>query len=263
MGLYSIKMRSSKEDKHISGAESIVDAKNLEKAVRLLIKRARTHSKGKADFINIKIEELNKSSVREIDALVVTNIETIDSTQSMECIKNLLIKIGIDNKISIKILDIFNSIENVRGAILLDINTLKRLEPDKNRGIRVTYMDFKNSNISHLNKSSKLNTHFIEALALASKVINCPNIIGEICVSDDPNYTAGYIATKKYGYVRFNHMKKLGDERGGRIFLYDSSINKELTLEDNINYLEKEKVIIRDNIKISKDISYEDVLLYW
>ena len=38
MALHSIKMRSSKDNKHISGAESIVDEDNLETAVSRLIK---------------------------------------------------------------------------------------------------------------------------------------------------------------------------------------------------------------------------------
>lgn len=69
MTLYSIKMRSSKDGNHISGAESIIDEVNLEKAVTQLIKRALNHSKGKAENINIKIEELDENKINYLDPL--------------------------------------------------------------------------------------------------------------------------------------------------------------------------------------------------
>ena len=199
MALHSIKMRSSKDNKHISGAESIVDEDNLETAVSRLIKRALTHSKGKAENINIKIEKLDEEKIIFLEPLKVTTVEVENTIQGFKCVKYLLNKLGIDDEKSNKILKIFKETSHMRGAILLDINTLERLEPDKDRGIRATYMDFENSNTDRLTKESGQNTHFIEALALATKVINCPYIIGEICYSDDPNYTAGYISSKKYG----------------------------------------------------------------
>ena len=202
MALHSIKMRSSKDNKHISGAESIVDEDNLETAVSRLIKRALTHSKGKAENINIKIEKLDEEKIFFLEPLKVTTVEVENTIQGFKCVKYLINKLGIDDEKSNKILKIFKETSHMRGAILLDINTLERLEPDKDRGIRATYMDFENSNTDRLTKESGQNTHFIEALALATKVINCPYIIGEICYSDDPNYTAGYISSKKYGYVR-------------------------------------------------------------
>lgn len=207
MGLYSIKMRSSKCDNHISGAENIVDEHDLEEAVGLLVKRALSHSKGKADFINIKIEELGKEEIEYIDPLPVTTVEVSNHTEGLECAKIVLTNLGIDLNTSLQIIDLIKDTKNMRGAMILDINNLKRLEEDKNRGIRATYMDFEGSKLNHLSKDIKFNSHFIEALALASKVANSPNIVGEICYSDDPNYTAGYVASKKYGYIRFTHLK--------------------------------------------------------
>ncbi|WP_195250968.1 6-carboxyhexanoate--CoA ligase [Romboutsia sp. 1001713B170207_170306_H8] len=259
MSLYSIKMRSSKNDEHISGAECIVDEYNLEDAVFILLKRARNHSKGKSDFINIKIEEISKSKLEFVNPLEVTTIETNDIFESLECIKYILNKLGIDNDKSIKILKLFREIKNMRGAILLDINTLERLEEDRTRGIRATYMDFEDNSLYHLDKCKAHNSHFTEALALSSKVTNAPNIFGEICYSDDPNYTAGYIACKKYGYIRFDNLKEIGDKRGGRIFLYDPFLDKEYTLNDTINYIENTKVIVKNNINIKQSISYNEI----
>lgn len=257
MGLYSIKMRSSKDDEHISGAEKIIKEENIEEAVSLLLKRALLHSKGKSDFINIKVEEVKESELEAINPLNVTTVDVNNYIEGLDAAKFMLMKLGIDKEKSQNIINLLREISNMRGAILLDINTMKRLEPDKQRGIRATYMDFEDSNLNHLTKETKHNVHFIEALALASKVVNCPYIIGEICYSDDPNYTAGYVASKEYGYIRFPYLKELGDENGGRLFLYDSSISN---LQDCIEYIEKSKVVIRNNIKINKNISYKQFI---
>ena len=75
MNLYSIKMRGSKEHNHISGAESIVSEKDLQNAVSVLIKRALTHSKGKSDFINIKIEEVKKRRIKIYRSTLCYNLK--------------------------------------------------------------------------------------------------------------------------------------------------------------------------------------------
>ncbi|MDK2587037.1 6-carboxyhexanoate--CoA ligase [Romboutsia sedimentorum] len=256
MKLYSIKMRSSKDHNHISGAENIINEGDLEKGVNLLIKRALSHCKGSADSINIKIEEIIKEEIDIIEPLQVTTVDVDNYEQGLKGVRIVLNNLGIENEKIDKILNLFIDTKGMRGAILLDIHTMKRLEYDKNRGIRATYMDFQNSKINHLSKEKKYNSHFIEALALASKVINSPYIIGEICCSDDVDYTAGYIACKKYGYIRFNHLKKYGDINGGRIFLYDSSIDN---LHKCINYIENKKVLIKDDIKLNKNLSYEEL----
>lgn len=261
MNLYSIKMRSSKkideEPNHISGAENIVSEENLEKAVSLLLKRALTHTKGKADFINIKVEEVNKKELTYINPLPVTTIDVKNHIEGFKAVKKMLIDIGIDENKSKYIINLLKENSNMRGAILLDINTLERLEKDKTRGIRATYMDFEDSDIDSLTKQNKHNTHFLEALALASKVVSCKEIIGEICYSDDPNYTAGYVASKKYGYTRFTHLKEFGSNKGGRVFLYDSSRKN---IDKCIDYIQNEKVIIKNNINVNETIIYEDFI---
>lgn len=259
MSLYSIKMRGSKEDNHISGAESIVEEKDLQRAVNMLIKRAMNHSKGKSDFINVKIEAL-KEEIEYIEPLEVTKVEVDNPKEGFNVVKHVLKNLGIAEDKADKIIDFFKLNNNMRGAMLLDINTLKRLESDKKRGVRVTYMDFQGSKLNHLSKDTAYNAHFIEALALATKVASCPNIIGEICFSDDPNYTAGYISSKKYGYIRISQMKKLGESQGGRIFLYDSSLDESCTVKDCINYLQNKKVIIKDRVKIKSNKNYKDFI---
>ena len=56
--------------------------------------------------------------------------------------------------------------------------------------------------------------HYEEAIVLATKVANCPGIIGEICISDDPEYVTGYVSSKEIGYRRITKMKRMGSEKG-------------------------------------------------
>ncbi|MGL4450803.1 MAG: 6-carboxyhexanoate--CoA ligase [Sarcina sp.] len=257
MELYSVKMRGSKEESHISGAENIVTKDKLEGVVNTLIQRSLEHSKGSADFINIKIEKVENENVEYLEPLEVTTINVSNKEEGFNGVKKILRDIGLHSDKVEKAVEILHNIKDMRGAVLLDINSMKRLEEDKSRGVRVTYMDLENRSTEGLTKTQKYNTHFIEALVLATKVMRCPEIIGEICYSDDPDYTAGYVATKEFGYTRFDHLKEKGSLNGGRVFLYDSSKGN---LEDCINYLEKQRVIVRDNIKINESVDINKLM---
>jgi 6-carboxyhexanoate--CoA ligase len=87
-----------------------------------------------------------------------------------------------------------------------------------------------------------------EALALATKVAHAPGVIAELCWSDDPDYTAGYVASLRQGYVRFPHLKELGDQRGGRVIFVDPA---KLVFDELIEYLQDKPTII-DNVGVFK-----------
>lgn len=210
--LYNIKMRDSKGGrhenggKHISGAERIITQDKLFDTIKKLVTRAQVHSKGRADFINISIKEVKKESIAYLTSLPVTTIKVSDYIDGRKGLLHFLKIIGIESNKSKKILHMLENFPSIRGAILLDIHTLHRLEPDLNRGVRATSMDWGQDVLPILNKTLDKeginNFHAKEALALATKIANTPGIIGELCWSDDPNYTAGYIASKKIGYIR-------------------------------------------------------------
>ena len=124
----------------------------------------------------------------------------------------------------------------MRGAMLYDVATGKRLEPDFERGVRATYMDALHSSVVDSKKN-----HFNEAIVLATKVANAPGMVAELCISDDPEYVTGYVASKELGYVRIMKMKEMNDENGGRIFLFDS---RKAKVEECIEYLQKKKVLV-------------------
>lgn len=150
--------------------------------------------------------------------------------------KEMLCELGLEAKAD-ALIDLLRHNHPMRGAVLYDVATSSRLEPDHERGIRVTYMDAEGaaSNCSGKN-------HFREAIVLATKVVNAPGIIAELCLSDDPDYLVGYLASLKHGYVRLMPMKEMGNPHGGRVFIFDSSKAKG---EDAIYYLEKQRVLVR------------------
>lgn len=114
--------------------------------------------------------------------------------------------------------------ESMRGAMLVDMRTGQRLDPWGQRGVRVSRMSFADETaaITALNAAGYSGVHLEEALVLASKVLSAPGVVGELCISDDPDYTTGYVS---YGstYHRLYHMKPVGSPLGGRLFFVDAT----------------------------------------
>jgi 8-amino-7-oxononanoate synthase len=236
MPLYSIKMRASKGDLHVSGAERIIPHADIGSAVSALTERALHHGLGRADFINVKMEEVAPEKLEYLDALPVSKRPADTVEETYKIMKEMLCELGLEAKAD-ALIDLLRHNHPMRGAVLYDVATNSRLEPDHERGIRVTYMDAEGA---ASNCSSK--NHFREAIVLATKVVNAPGIIAELCLSDDPDYLVGYLASLKHGYVRLMPMKEMGNSHGGRVFIFDSSKAK---AEDAINYLEKQRVLVR------------------
>ena len=262
MEYYSLKMRASqqvgegkqKHEQHISGAERIVGRDSVEAVCTAMVRRAMNHSKGDPDFINVKIEKVHENDIRVLKALPVTRID-VDTWQEgldkafglvskavAECGGRLLRDARNDahedliKDFAQKLPELLRATFPMRGAMLYDIATGERLEPDHERGVRATYMD-----ALHSSEVDGCKNHFNEAIVLATKVANAPGMVAEFCVSDDPNYVTGYVASKELGYVRIMKMKEMGDENGGRIFLFDS---RKASAEECIEYLQKKKVLV-------------------
>ena len=236
MPLYSIKMRAAKGDLHVSGAERILEQADISGAVSALTERALHHGLGRADFINIKMEEVRPEQLEYLDALPVSKrpAKTVEETYSI--MRSMLCELGLAAKAD-ELIELLRHNHPMRGAVLYDIATSKRLEPDQERGIRVTYMD-----AAGAATASSCKNHFREAIVLATKVVHAPGIVAELCLSDDPDYLVGYLASLKHGYVRLMPMKEMGNPHGGRVFVFDSTKAK---AEDAIHYLEKQRVIVR------------------
>ena len=241
MSLYSLKMRASKHtmtgNEHVSGAEKILYQEELPDNMTALLQRALHHAKGRADFINLKIESIQPQEIETIDALSVSSVAVETPAQGQQAILTYLAQLGISN--GPDIMEQFQDTYAMRGAMLLNVDTLERMEPDPARGIRATYMDGAHT---HPRPVSEDKNHFQEAIILASKVVHAPHILAEICMSDDPDYVTGYVAAKSIGYVRITKLKEMGCPDGGRIFLFRGS-RKDAA--ETIRYLEHQRVIVR------------------
>ena len=163
MGLRCVKMRASLGGAHISGAERIVPATDVAKIVASLSSRALTHEKGTPDFVNIKVEACPEPM--RVSALKVATETVSTPEEGWRRVDELLREAGFSRTDEIR--DLFRETYSMRGAMLLDADTLERLEPDRDRGVRATYMDASDS----LATSAGVKDHYSEAIVLATKEI--------------------------------------------------------------------------------------------
>ncbi|MDU4763012.1 MAG: 6-carboxyhexanoate--CoA ligase [Veillonella sp.] len=243
--LYSVRMRAAqggpheKGGHHISGAERIVKLEEVGAIAQSLADRALHHSKGTADFINITVDLIPANEITYVDCLQVEEhrANTIAEAHQLaiELLQGIHItEVAIQNAMTfLKELD-----SSMRGAMLVDATSGERIDVG-NRGVRVSHMD------SFDSESLGDNEHMREALVLASKVQSVEGIVGELCWSDDPDYTVGYVACNGI-YHRIPKMKELGSHIGGRVFFVRSEIDRESVIE----YLEKAPVLVqrRNNV---------------
>ncbi|RUM41707.1 MAG: 6-carboxyhexanoate--CoA ligase [Desulfurobacterium sp.] len=237
--LYSIKMRSSKEEFHISGAERIVSENEIESIVVQLINRAFNHSRGRADFINLKIEELKEFPFFK-------PLLPVFELTGYKCVKSLLEKLFSLSEIPVDLgIKTYERLlsgpapdgKTMRGAMIVEVPSRKRLEPDKYRGVRASYLDVDRETGELLKKSVRegYTENFKEALVLSTKILSFEGVLGELCVSDDPDYTTGYLSLKGKGYFRIKNIKPQGLSRGGRAIF----VEPEVKISELIHYLEK------------------------
>ncbi len=243
--LYSIKMRAAQAGTHISGAERMVPASAASRTAAALVDRALNHAKGVPDFIQVKIEASGEPL--RLPALSVMTHVTRTAAEGRALAVDLLASAGIAHAEAIMVR--FAESHGMRGAMLLDADTLERLEPDPARGVRATYMDDADS-LAKNTLSGK--NHYAEAIVLATKVQYAPGIIGEICVSDDPDYVTGYVATRSLGYRRITVIKEKGDPAGGRIFLYRGPRSQ---VPETIHFLEQRRVVVTDVPLLSEPVA--------
>ena len=238
--LYSVRMRAAqggpheKGGHHISGAERIVKLEEVGTIAQSLADRALYHSKGTADFINITVDLIPPEKIRYIDCLKVEEHKTNSISESHQLAIELLDDPAISKTAVYKAISMLKSLDkSMRGAMLVDAITGERLDTG-NRGVRVSHMD------SFDSYALGDNEHMREALVLASKVQSADGVVGELCWSDDPDYTVGYVACNGV-YHRLPNMKEFGSDIGGRVFFVRSDIDSESVIE----YLERTPVLVQ------------------
>ena len=251
--MYSIKMRSSKGGpheeggKHISGAERVLWEDEVEEELINVYRRAITHEKGKPDFINFKIEAINEEDILYKKRLNIIQHSVNSKEEGLELAKKLLVKNGVSEKSAIKSIEALHNLkESMHGAMLIDKDSGERIDNNGIKGIRVT--GIASADVTKYKESLKNDgregLHLEEALILASKIASCKGIVAELCWSDDPSYVIGYVGTNDT-YERIPILKDKGDPVGGRAFFVDTTqLNDDYTLDDIIDYLEKQVVLI-------------------
>jgi 6-carboxyhexanoate--CoA ligase len=263
--LYSIRMRASAGNQHISGAERIVSSGKVDDIVKSLVARAR-EKKSPPDKIVLTIERLGGIPIRTLSALDLVTVNTPDMTAGRSVASRILRSLGVSEK---SVTAAFNYLGsgattyggNMRGAMIIDSQQGERLEPDQERGVRASRFDWTDEALDTIiRKLAAIGlTHFRtqEALALATKVAHAPGMIAELCWSDEPDYTAGYVASRSIGYVRFPILKLRGDPRGGRVFFVDRNTLDRVAF---IHYLQLEPVLITNCGKCSNPVEPEQYL---
>ncbi|CAB0646972.1 6-carboxyhexanoate--CoA ligase [Corynebacterium diphtheriae] len=237
MSYVSIKMHASRNGAHISGAETLVDESRANEFLAGFYQRANTHSKGKPEITTLTIRRIKDADIITIPALEVKCLPALHPSEAHRHVIEQLSNVVSPTIAQMALHAVLNA-RNMRGAILLCAHTGQRLDPyDPQRGVRASTFGVtpqESAGPTH-NKS-----HFNEALVLASKVMSAPGIVAEICISDDPAYTTGYVTTENT-YIRIPHMKDPYSPIGGRVFLLDTRLS---TPEDTISYLEQKPVLI-------------------
>jgi len=227
---------------HISGAEGLYSKPELQKIVAQYIERAMDHPKGKADHIRITIEQIKQKPIM-IPALPVATIQSTSPSEGRHAVKKILSSLGI-SPVAIGRSLVLLAKGNMRGASLITSSNGARIEPDQQRGVRASRLgiDKKARNPLAISLARQgINTDTVkEALILASKVVSMPDIVAELCISDDPDYTTGYVASGRFGYLRIPHIKQKGSKSGGRAFFVKEGTRAEAL----IHYLEKVPVIV-------------------
>ena len=249
--LYSIRMRASIGDRHVSGGERIVVREKIESTMEEMVERAMRKGCTR-DQVTVTLEPLGDVLIHRLTALDVITLSAPDMQTGRDAASRVLQRAGVSAqavRTAISHLSAGAALSggNMRGAMIIDAQRGDRLESDKERGVRASRFDWSEETgekIFHQLAALGL-THFRtrEALALATKVASAPGIVAELCWSDDPDYTAGYVASTGMGYVRFPVLKQLGNAKGGRAFFVDKDA---LNMDTLLRYLEQEAAMITE-----------------
>lgn len=229
-------------DRHISGAERIVSASDIMRTVAELEHRAWTHSNGRPDDVVVSVHRVDEDEITHIPALTRETRHTQTVDDAHRAITEILGDEGIPT--AEHALDALTRIRGMRGAMLLDADTGERRDTKDIRGVRVTALDNDMptgaDGAEEMSSSAAAKPYYCEALTLASKVQYHPAVCAELCISDDPEYTTGYVSTPG-SYVRIENIKPAGSPQGGRVFLVRGTDNE---IADCIDYLENTPVIV-------------------
>ncbi len=245
--MWNVRVRASRKtvkgNLHISGAEGLYSDRELPATVTAYLRRVLDHPRGAPDAIVLSIEAVEQKPAA-VPLLPVKTLRCSSPDRALTIISEILKDMDIARQAITVASNVLTSLRVMRGAALITARSGLRMEPDKERGIRVSRLGIKRAERNKLSQrlsEMRIDTETVrEALILASKSASCPGVLAEVCISDDPDYTTGYIAGSGIGYVRIPNIKKRGAMHGGRVFF----IREDAELDRIINYLEREPVLL-------------------
>jgi 6-carboxyhexanoate--CoA ligase len=210
------------------------------------------------EHIQISIEELKIAPIR-LKALDVCTIKSGSRAESEEAVRALLLSIGITKRAINTAYKVLNGKKAMRVAAIVTATTGRRIEPDRRRGVRARLIGIDKRAASNmykkLDKYGLANDTVMEALTLATKVASTPDVVAELCASDDPHYTTGYVAVNGPGYIRIPHIKKTGSISGGRVIFVGENTDPDEVIE----WLEKVPVIVGSTGTVMGNISVNNI----
>ncbi len=227
--LFSLRMHATRSGRHLSGAERLTEEKALETLAGELIRRALQHPRGRADALRLTVEAVDPATIRrgrlpDVHTLAVSDWHTGRALAVRWLLEGGVSRVAAESAMATLAAGAAPGGVSMRGAMLVDAESGERLEADPARGVRVSRVDLSPAAEEELRWRLRPlgldNAHVREALVLAAKVLAATGIVAELCWSDDPAYTAGYVATPPHRYTRFAHLKPTGEERGGRAFFF-------------------------------------------
>ncbi|WP_293447396.1 6-carboxyhexanoate--CoA ligase [Persephonella sp.] len=244
MKLFSVKLRASKDGKHISGAERITPYEKIKTVIDQLYDRL---SRKEFDSINIKIDILKEQPLLVEKTLPVVNMNFKNHREANKWAIQIIQKqTGLSEEKIKQLIDLIHfgaspDRENMRGAMIVDLRG-NRLEKNRSRGVRTTDVDYLDrEKIIRKLKEKCFTERTADALALTTKNMLYPDIIAEYCISDEPDYLTGYVSTKE-AYYRLTPLKEKGNEKGGRIYFVKNGAD----IDKIYRFLEEKPVLIKD-----------------
>lgn len=242
IGPFSPGAKSAREI-HISGAEGLYRNDEILRVVREYTRRALNHPRGAPEKVVISIEKLRETP-KAITALSLSTIKCTSPRQARTLVRKLLLATGVSETAINNSFKVIKSNMVMRGAALISAQSGKRLEPDRAKGVRASRIGIERNVFRalsmRLGRLGLNNDTVKEALMLASKVASCRGVLAELCISDDPDYTTGYVASRKYGYVRVPGIKNPGSRQGGRALFIESGADIKYIMD----YLQYRPVIV-------------------
>jgi 6-carboxyhexanoate--CoA ligase len=234
-------MHAERGSDHLSGAERLVTAERVEAISTELLLRAMAQSPG---TVKLSVDEIDGDQIMFGSIPSLTLMPVIGYERGREQALAALIEAGVTMTAATSAMTAIAAGASttgraMRGAMLIDAESGDRLEDDPDRGVRATCLDLTEATaisldaLLHIYGLRHIRTR--EALVLAAKVMATPSIVAEVCWSDAPDYTAGYVASKPTGYLRFPDLKPAGDRRGGRAFF----LRPDADLAATIDFLEQ------------------------